>query len=149
MKSLVHWIPLRIIRICSENTQPQCYPTLKRIARQNRPDSQSKWHWNVSRLKFLYQQYCGCLLFNVSRNNRFVINLKSTKDAWYQDYLIYNKMTLYMSEPSHPAISQEMTVFERKLCLFLVKEAWIKLQKYFWLCHFNGNPLRKDRFTNA
>ena len=81
MKPLLHWIPLTIIRLCSHHAQPQCYPTLKQIARQNRPDSKSNGHSIVSRFEFLCQQYCGFLLFNVSKNNLFVINLNSRKDA--------------------------------------------------------------------
>jgi len=39
--------------------------------------------------------------------------------------------------------------FHRKLCLFWAKQPWLKVQKYFRLCHFNERPLRKGGFTNV
>ena len=38
-------------------------------------------------------------------------------------------------------------MFERNLCLFWMKELWIKLQEKFRLWYLNGNPLRKENST--
>ena len=39
-------------------------------------------------------------------------------------------------------------MFESKSFLCRVKIPYIKIQKHFWLCHFNGKSHRKGSFTN-
>ena len=49
----------------------------------------------VSRFEFLYQQYFGFLLSQVSGSRNYpIVHVNSKKDSWCQDYSVYKRMPL-------------------------------------------------------